>query len=466
MTKQSFFSFTRLLSVIVFTYVLLRAILLDITYDEAWSIGTYVNGSFTNILNYVPCDSNNHLINSLVIKVLYFILPATTFVARIPSLLAFIFYLRFAALLTTATKHKTGPYLFALLILNPFLLEFFSLARGYSISMAAVLGSLYYFDIYFKQQQKTVLMKSVGLAALAGLSIFSFLNFFAGMLLICFLHLLLIKKKEYVLTMALLGTVSLSVVALLWLPFQRLTQFGNLYYGGTTSLWQDSFLSLGRYSQYQMFQDASAVIFLVLVLLVLTVIFIHALFEKRHLSFKTLWIFILLLSCLLVNYIQVKLLDGFYLIDRTTLFLYPLLLLSSWPLVQELPALKKTKYMYAGLSLLFLLNTLNHANLKKTLTWFFDSHTREILTVLDKQGEQENRKIPVGCSWPFEKTLTWYLSQGGYPHVEFRWDPEFYLYLDSRLDQIDYYPEKEKLQDYKKGIVLKYPQEHIFVFKR
>ena len=89
-----------LLSLLAFTYVLLRAVILDITYDEAWSIGTYVTGTYKNIMTYVPCDSNNHLINSLLIKTLYLILPETTFVARLPSLLAFFLYLRFAQLLS------------------------------------------------------------------------------------------------------------------------------------------------------------------------------------------------------------------------------------------------------------------------------------------------------------------------------------------------------------------------------
>ena len=455
-----------LLSLLVFTYVLLRAVILDITYDEAWSIGTYVTGTYKNIMTYVPCDSNNHLINSLLIKTLYLILPETTFVARLPSLLAFFLYLRFAQLLTKSENHPAGPFVFILLIGNPFLLEFFSLARGYSLSMAAVLGSLYYFTRYDRSLKLSNLAASLGLAAFSGLSVFSFLNFFAGLLLISFLHLLFKKKSNYAKVLGLLVLVAGSVAGLLWIPFQRLTQFGNLYYGGGTGIWQDTLLSLTRYSQYSMFPLASTALVLSLVLLCLATLIVISLRGNARPDFSRSWVLLLLLSCLLINSLQVKLINGFYLIDRTALFLYPLFMLAPWYFLKPLPVQKLSYFIFALLAVFFFGNTLVHANGQKTLTWFFDSRTREILSTFEERGKKENRKIPVGCSWPFEKTLTWYLSQEQYPHVEFRWDPEYYLYLDSGLDQIDYYPQQEKLEQYRHGIVSQYPKEHIFVFKR
>jgi hypothetical protein len=143
-------------------------------------------------------------------------------------------------------------------------------------------------------------------------------------------------------------------------------------------------------------------------------------FPLRRMTFKRTWLSVLLVLCLLINVLQVKFLHGFYLIDRTALFLYPLLLLAFWQWHTDVNDGKARTLVPLLLSLLFAINTFAHLNLKKTLTWFFDAHTREILSHLEKQGKKENRVLPVGCSWPFEKTLVWYLEKGDYPHVQFR----------------------------------------------
>jgi len=457
---------TRILSLFVFIYVLLRAIVLDITYDEAWSIGTYVNGSFLNILRYEPCDSNNHLINSLLIKVLYLVLPESTLVARLPGLISLILYLYFAAKLTQAEKSLTGFLIFLTLILNPYLLEFFGLARGYGMALAALMVAVYQLKIYFETHHRRSLILALLSAGLAGLSILSFLNFFAGILGLVFLHLLVVRRKNYPEVLACLSLSAGLITAILWVPLHRLTQFGNLYYGGKTSLWSDTFLSLGRYTQYQMFETKLSEVLTTVFMLVILFLLIIAYVRDKKISWQNSFLLILGLSCLLINYLQVKLLGGYYLIDRTALFLYPLILLTLWQGLQNTTLKMIFLSPLVGIVFMSILNFSLHANLSKTLTWFFDAHTREILNQINKKGESEQRIIPVGCSWPFEKTLVWYLRRGEYPHVEFRWDPEYYLYLDGSLDQIDYYPARENLAHYKGGILLQYPTEHVFVLQR
>lgn len=457
---------TIFVSLATMLYALLRAIMLDITYDEAWSIGTYVNGPFRNIFLYEPCDSNNHLINSFLIKCLFFILPENTFVARLPGLLSLLVYLYFSSKLSRSNASIAGFLIFVLFLLNPFLLEFFSLARGYAFSMAAVSMSLYYFEQYRQDLKKRSLSWSLVAAALAGISVFSFLNFFAGLLVLSFIHLLVQRKKNYLQVLSLQFTTATLVTLLLWVPFQRLTQFGNLYYGGKTGLWQDTLLSLGRYSQYKMFETSATTIITTLVFFLLLTFVLTILIRNKSANVESTWGLQLFVYCLLINLLQVKVINGFYLIDRTALFLYPIVILILWQVLQT-EALRR--WLVNGvliLALLFGLNTLSAMNLNKTLTWFFDSHTREILTELDSQGKKENRVIAVGCSWPFEKTLVWYLKQGKYPNVTFRWDPDYYVYLDSPLDQIDYYPSQEQLLPFRSGVVAAFPEEHVFVLKR
>ena len=89
----------RIVLFIVIKYLIynskIRAVVLGITYDEAWTINDFVHQRVINILNYTPCDANNHILNTLAIKLVYFLTGASTFTTRLPNVLAFIVYLYF-----------------------------------------------------------------------------------------------------------------------------------------------------------------------------------------------------------------------------------------------------------------------------------------------------------------------------------------------------------------------------------
>src|SRR5690349_20945978 len=82
-----------LLSIFVFLYVLYRAVHVGITYDEAWTLKSFVPLGPMHIINYSPSDANNHILNTLLIKLFYFIEPTAIFFSRLPTVLAFILYL-------------------------------------------------------------------------------------------------------------------------------------------------------------------------------------------------------------------------------------------------------------------------------------------------------------------------------------------------------------------------------------
>src|SRR5688572_4654039 len=112
-----------LVFLLVFVYVFIRAVKLDITYDEVWTLFDFIPNSYYYILNFTPPDTNNHVLNSISIKFLYSFLPDTVFVARIPNLIALLFYLYFALKLCKRFfKDWFGFFVFLALTLNPFAL--------------------------------------------------------------------------------------------------------------------------------------------------------------------------------------------------------------------------------------------------------------------------------------------------------------------------------------------------------
>ena len=71
------------------------------------------------------------------------------FIARLPNIIAFVVYAYFAYRFADHLLYFfSGMALFILLLFNPFVLEFFSLARGYGLAMAFELGSLFYLMIF------------------------------------------------------------------------------------------------------------------------------------------------------------------------------------------------------------------------------------------------------------------------------------------------------------------------------
>jgi len=254
----------------------------------------------------------------------------------------------------------------------------------------------------------------------------------------------------------------LLLAAVLAYPLYKLTRFGNLYYGGTEGVYTDSYLSLFRYSTYHMFESAwmpyAAGAFLIALLLGLLVRLSASENKVQH-----IWPLVLLLLCVLINITQEKFGKGFYLIDRTALFYSPLLLMLPF-------ATRKYQSKLQGLLpiLVFVaiaVNLVTAVNFNHSLVWFFDADTKTTLQQLNEEGKKSNQVLAIGCSWPLHKGFEYYLKKGEYTYLKQDWNPKYYLYLDSPLDRIDYYPELEEILLKEKDTVLVSQRSKVVVFK-
>ena len=94
--------------------------------------------------------ANNHPLNTALVM-LTTAFSDDVFLIRLPNVVAGVLYLVTAALVASKT---TKPLLsLAVLALNPYLLEFFSLARGYGLAAALVMVAL---GRYFFGRVRTV----------------------------------------------------------------------------------------------------------------------------------------------------------------------------------------------------------------------------------------------------------------------------------------------------------------------
>ncbi|MES2513525.1 MAG: glycosyltransferase family 39 protein, partial [Bacteroidota bacterium] len=200
---------------VTFIYVFIRAFNMDITYDEAWTITDFASLDVWGIITYEPCDANNHMINTLLIKLFFLSGSDSLFVARLPNVLACILYIYFTYKIVN--KHLSpvmalGCYL--LLLLNPFVLDFFSIARGYGLSMGFLIASLYYMISYVNEHKTSQVLWTIAFGILTVLSNFSTLNYWLVFCLVINLIALFNKglnfKRTFFLTFS--GSVILALI--------------------------------------------------------------------------------------------------------------------------------------------------------------------------------------------------------------------------------------------------------------
>lgn len=118
-------------------YALIRANLLSFTHDESLSY-TIFTGDAPRILT-----SNHHHLNTWCMQWCNSLFGPSELSLRFGSLVAFALFLWGGLFLIKSASGKLVQWAgLALLLLNPFILDFFSLARGYSWAMAGAMGML------------------------------------------------------------------------------------------------------------------------------------------------------------------------------------------------------------------------------------------------------------------------------------------------------------------------------------
>ena len=121
-----------------------RAILVPITHDEAFTFLHWSTASWRAILTFEgPERANNHLLNTILMKVSAALLGPGEAALRLPNVLALASYL---ASLWLLLRRRAPPVLalsgFVLASANRHLLELFSLARGYGLCLGFLLPGL------------------------------------------------------------------------------------------------------------------------------------------------------------------------------------------------------------------------------------------------------------------------------------------------------------------------------------
>jgi len=150
----------------VFAVIVIKAASADLTWDEAWTFLHYGRDP----LGFTRLDlANDHPLNSVLVWLSTWLLGNSELIIRLPNVLAGGLYLAVTARLVRRVRLKWLA--FAVCALQPYLIDYFSLARGYGLAVALVQCGLV--AGLFAGTERRRLATMLGCCALASFAIFS-----------------------------------------------------------------------------------------------------------------------------------------------------------------------------------------------------------------------------------------------------------------------------------------------------
>lgn len=443
-----------LLSLGFFSLVLLRALKLSVTHDEAYTYLHYVTKNWWSIIIYKPPHiPNNHILNTLLIKMSCGIFGTTPFTLRLPNVLFSLVYFWYAASIAKSFRFPGIQILaFLALCLQVYFFDFFSLARGYGMGLALIIASIYHLYMYRELNNGHHIWRTLIFAAFAVYANFTFLYAFVALTMLLVI-LWLQEGNGGTKTIGILLRPVLIVTGILFvfivIPLKNIS--GDLF-GGETSFWRDTVGSLGWNMQYGQHYEISSTLsyFVAIVILVGALFFVYDTFQNSLSRFR-FYQEALLLLCLTatVQIVQHLLLGDQFLMGRTALVYAPLFLVYLIFLFQRFNEFKGGEQIQLGLNsiwVILLLLNFKAINLSHTFEWQYDAYNKEALNLIEEDAQKhELEEVSLGINWLFEPSLNFYrlagekewllpLSRDGYQDENYRY---YYLLGDTDQEAID-----------------------------
>lgn len=409
---------------VLFAYTAYRAAVLSITWDEAFSYLHFVRHEILFPEKYETMDANNHLLNTwLNIRFVKWF-GVSELVLRLPALIAHLLFLFFSYKLVKNFENKWLVLASFLIVnLNPYILDFFSLSRGYALSLGLMVASVYYIYCFINNDYKTKhLFVAIFLGGLATAANFVLLNYFVvsfGLLFLLLLYNFKLEKntKKFIFSFT-SSTIIFSLFLLFFIPIAlKLKDAGALFYGGNTGFWTDTFGTITDRSFYELGYNywfhRLAKGFVILIMLGATCLLIMR-FARKQISKNVIMLSTLALLLglsALSTMVQHQVLDTLYLIDRTAMFLVVLFNLLLVFFIAELSIEKKQTALvsyFAGAFAVF--HFVLSFNLHYVLEWKSNADVKQMLSDLKKVVEIPKEKMNVSICIPlsFDQSINYY----------------------------------------------------------
>lgn len=407
-------------AVLLFLYIVIRAATISLNWDEANTFFEYVRTP-----NWLPQDfnymlANDHLLNTWLMKCSVTIFGESEFALRLPNVLASLLYFFSVATILQKLFEKKGQILFAffMLCLNPFVLDFFCVARGYGLALAFMMGGMSQITNYIfgkNEIRQGIYAQLFFIAAL--LANFTFVHVLLSCSVLLMMNRLFFHRSDRPYR-SIIGFSILPVIALAILfPFlKQLKNAGALFYGEEIKSLAETFLSLTRCSLYgAVYSSVFLPIMTILVSAVPLIAVIHIMRnaltvqktnQGRWMVFITLTLFFTIVGPMFLHLIF----KTNYLSGRTALFYLPLLILSFLGLLLISNASIRNVAL-TGIAVLSLVHFSFTANFYSCYDWKEQADVKNAMLLLKDQKIPNDQKVYaqiISTDLPFEKQINYY----------------------------------------------------------
>ncbi|HQV53735.1 MAG: hypothetical protein IPF95_16505 [Flavobacteriales bacterium] len=279
----------------------------------------------------------------------------------------------------------------------------------------------------------------MGFGMLAVLSNFTALNYFLPSLLILFAYTLFSEKRITSLRILIYSVITGMFFYFIIPVILELKNQGELYFGGRTSFYNDTLLSLSRTFAYHFLSIPlanSVFSLLFFVALLFSIITIFRAIQQKSFSIKIILPILFLLS-ILSPVAQHLFLETSFPTERTALLYYPILILvvlngadgaSEWI----------EKRLLELLACSFLIHLFLTANTTHCNSWRFDSGSKEVIGFLKEEYDQKGSYEPVslGIDYLNIQSISYYKSAASFIDLSHHEVVKCWEY-DMHLEELD-----------------------------
>jgi hypothetical protein len=420
----------------VFGLLLYKALTLPVVIDETPTAVNYIHHNVWQIMMYTDHWPNNHILNTLLVKLLVFIFGNKQLIIRLPNLLSFLVY---GIAIYRINKHtlKIDSILFLpaalFFIANPYVLDYFGLSRGYGIASAIATLSVSYLISGFDALKVKHIWIAYFLSILASYASFTLLDFWCCVSLVVLFYFIITSDKQYkkIIRPALaMFIITAGYLALIANPIIKMNSTNEFQYWTSKGFYWDTIYPLIRYSRSGSKLILNPTSHLIASFIFLTIavncvfIFIH--FKKSNYQLSGLKepVFIatvVLLVTAFINILQCHLLKTPNLHGRTALFLYPLFIIVFVAFLGLWPPLKAriAQWFIAGC---FTFICIFHMADKFKLDWvrdyWFDVDTLKVMEYLKAQNA--GKTVSLKTTWFCQFSFYYYVFTGEVPWLDLK----------------------------------------------
>jgi hypothetical protein len=416
-----------LIAVSILVYIVIKATISSFTHDESFSYLHYAHTDFIDIIAFKDWYTNNHILNSVLMKYAEKLFGNSELALRLPNILLLLVYMIYCYRLFNKNNIAVAIGVFVILCANNAMVDLFGLARGYGLSIGFMMMSIYHFTKHLETQNRRDILLFHLAMLLAILSSFVLLEVYFSLLIIyniiSFIHFKVIIPQQYSFWQSnkvhLFPILVLAII--LYEPVRRVMFNSDLNFGGKTGFYSDTVTSLINYAlnatpittlQADIFKILfTAIVLATTGLIVIKIAKSDIVFWNRNKSLIILNFLLILLSLTII--LHRIILGADYPVARFSLFIFPLFILMVGFLLSYLHEYYKTviSIFTIGLATLSCVSFISKLDLNSCSEWEYDMYTKKMMQLIAEDHAKHSpgaRNVRIGNNWLFQPTINFY----------------------------------------------------------